>query len=564
MARTMSRIPPKRGGRTAYPEKSIVNPGKGLNNLISDNLIDDKEASSLENIQIVESGAPAKAYGYTNVGTGLSNNPRGMGFYNDTIAGNRDLLTVDGTALKYLSGGTTWTSISGASFDSSGQINFTQVKGSMFVLDSVNPPAKLATGRTLTRSGHGPKASFSIFYNSRHYAAGVAGQPNRLYISKVSDPSEFTVTTGGTQPQPDNSNDTDSGIANVPGATAFSADGTTTPLVNATVVDINKYDGDKITGFCKYQDALIIFKERGIYQLTLDSTGLPVISAISNNYGCISHRSIDNVENDVFFLSRNGVYVLGNEPNYINVIRTNELSARVHGLFEAINPASYSKATALFNQYLYYIGVPSGGVTANNLTISYDRRFLAWSRLTHIAPEALTVYTDSTNTDVVYFTSASSANVYKFTSNYDADGVAISAQWTSKAFDLGDFSGYKRWISLDILFRQLVGTVTVNIYTDNGALFKTTSISSSGSGGMGSNILGGGDWLGGTVQASSSNTTTTASTNIPYRFRINTKSRSIKVQVSNGRINETFVVLGIKLRYRQYSSFIFPSSLKIN
>ncbi len=561
MPRTASRIPPKRGGRTAYAELKVLNPGKGLNNLISDNLIDDKEASSLENIMYVESGAPAKSYGFTNVGTGLSNNPRGMGFYNDTIAGNRDLLTVDGTALKYLNG-TTWTSISGATFDSASQVNFTQARGAMYVLDGANAIAKIATGRTLTRNGHAPKAKFSIYYQGRHIASGVDGQPNRIYISKASDSSEFTVTTGGTQPQPDNTNDTDSGVANVPGATGFSAD--SPGIANANVVDISKFDGDKVTGFVKYQDALIIFKERSIYQLTFDeSSGTPVISSVSNNFGAVSHRAIDNVENDVFFLSRNGIYVLGNEPNFINVIRTNELSARIHPLIETINPTNYQNATALFNQYVYYLGLPSGGVTGNNITLSYDRRFLAWSKLTHIMPEAFTVYTDSTNTDTVYFTSANSANVYKFTTNYDSDGDAISAQWTSKAFDAGDFNSYKRWIDVTILLRQLVGTVTITIITDNGTISKSASISSSQSGGLGTNIIGGGDWLGGTVSESSGGTAT-SSTNIPYRLRLGIKSRSIKIQVSNGRVNETFTVLGLSFRYRNYSPFSWPSSLRIN
>jgi hypothetical protein len=92
----------------------------------------------------------------------------------------------------------------------------------MYVLDGVNAIAKIASGRTLTRDGHSPKAKFSIYYSSRHIAAGVDGQPNRLYISKSTNSAEFTVTTGGTQPQPDNSSDADSGVANVPGATAFS------------------------------------------------------------------------------------------------------------------------------------------------------------------------------------------------------------------------------------------------------------------------------------------------------------------------------------------------------
>lgn len=556
------RIPPKRGGRSAYAQLEVVNPGKGLNNLISDNLIDDHEASSLENIMYVESGAPAKAYGYTNIGTGLSNNPRGLGFYNDSIAGSRYLLTVDGTALKYLSG-TTWTTLSGAAFSStaSDKVTFTQARGSMYVMDGQSAIAKIATGLTLSRNGHAPKAKFSIYYQGKHYAAGVDGQPNRLYISKSSDASEFTVTTGGTQPQPDNSNDPDSGVANVPGATAFSSDSPGT--ASANVIDINKFDGDKITGLAKFQDVLVIFKERSIYQLTLDSTGTtPTVTAVSKSYGCVSHKSIDNVENDVFFLTRNGVYVLGNEPNYFNVIRTNELTARIHPTIETVNPTNYTNATALFNQYVYYLGVPSGGVTGNNIVLTYDRRFLAWSKLTHLQPESLCLFTDSTNTDAIYFTSANSANIYQLTTNYNSNGAAISAQWTSKAFDLGNYNIYKRWVDVTILFRQLVGSITINIITDNGIVAKTVTVSSSGTGGLGTNILGGGDWLGGTVQSSSGGTTV-SSVNVPYRLRLGIKSRTIKIQVSNARINETFVVLGVAFRYRTYSAFSWPSSLRI-
>lgn len=555
-----AKIPPRAGGRTPYAQLEVLNPGKGLNNLISDNLIDDHEASSLENIMYVESGAPAKAYGYTSVGTGLSNNPRGLGFYNDSIVGTRYLLTVDGTALKYLNS-TTWTTITGASFDSAAKVTFTQARGSMYVMDGVSAIAKIATGGILTRNGHAPKAKFSIYFNNRHFAAGVDGQPNRLYISKISDASEFTVTTGGTQPQPDNSNDADSGGPNVPGATAFSSD--TPGTANANLIDISKFDGDKITGLAKFQDALIIFKERSIFQLTYAAgSSDPIVAPVSKSFGAVSHKSIDNVENDVFFLSRNGVYVLGNEPNYFSVIRTNELSARIHPTIETINPTNYTNATALFNQYVFYLGVPSGGVTGNNITLTYDRRFLAWSKLTHIMPESFCLFTDSTNNDTVYFTSANSANVYAFTTNYNANGSAISAQWTSKAYDLKNYNIYKRWVDVTILFRQLVGSITINIITDNGIVAKTVTVSSSSVGGLGTNILGGGDWLGGTV-SSTSGGTTVSSTNVPYRLRLGIKSRIIKIQISNARTNETFVVLGVAFRYRVYSAFSWPSSLRI-
>jgi hypothetical protein len=522
----------------------VLNPGKGLNNALSDNLIDDREASDLENIQFVESGAPAKAYGFTQAGNTLSNNPRGLGFYNDAAAGNRDLLTVDGTALKYLNG-STWTTISGASFDSSAQINMTQAGGSMYVWDGVNGGAKLATGRTLSRPGTLPKGKFSIYYNGFHVCAGVATQENRLYISASTDTAAFTRKS------------TDSTLNNtteVPGATDF------TTTTTAAFVDINKNDGDKITALAKFQDALIIFKERAIFQLTFDSTGTPVVAAVSKGYGCVSHRSVDNIDNDVFFLTRNGVYVLGNEPNYFNTIRTNELTARVHPTIETINPTNFTLATALFNKYVYYLGIPSGGVSANNVTLAYDRRFQAWSKLTHIAPEAMTLYVDSSNNESVYFTSSTSAKVYVMSSNYSADGSAISAQWTSKAYDLGDFSTYKRWIDVTILFRQLVGNVDITVYTDNGTIAKSVTVNSSSTGGIGSYQFGGGDF-GGTL---SSNSATVLTNNIPYRIKLSAKSRTIKVKISNSRSNETFVVLGLEFTHREYSHFVFPSAYRIS
>lgn len=537
----MAPIPPKRGGRTAYSQIQVLNPGKGLNNLISDNLIQDQEASSLENIQFIESGAPAKAYGFTNVGSGLSNSPRGLAYYNDQANGNKYLLTVDGTALSYLNS-TTWTTIAGATFSSSAQINFTQASGSMYIWDGTNGGAQLSA-TTLSRPGTMPKAKFSIYYSGYHIASGVDGQLNRVYISVLTDASDFT-----------NAATTLNNSTEVPGASVFAGTG-------ANFVDINKLDGDKITGLAKFQDALIIFKERSVYQLTFDATGVPLVAAVTKSYGCVSHRSIDNVENEVFFLSRNGVYVLGNEPNYFNVIRTNELTSRIHPTIETINPTNYTNATALFNQYVYYLGIPAGGVTTNNQTLTYDRRFLAWSKLTHITPECFTIYTDSTNTDVVYFTSASSAKVYKFTTNYDSNGSAISSQWTSKAFDVGNFNTYKRYIDVTILFRQVVGLITITIYSDNGTVAKTSSIATSSTGGIGSYMLGE-EWMGGTPSSTSS-TVTTSSVNVPYRLKTSIKARSIKVQVSNARVDETFAVLGIAIRYRPYSAFSWPSSLKI-
>lgn len=349
------KIPAKKGLKT-IPEIRVTNPGRGLNNLVSDSLIKDEEASDLLNVQFIESGCVSKSYGYTAVGTGLSNNPKGLAsFYTSS---SRYVLTVDGTSLKYLNSGT-WTSISGASFTNAQEVNFVQGNDILYVWNGDQAGASLTSGLSLTRLTTAPSAAFGILYSNYQIVAGVASKPNRLYISTSSDLGDFTNATGVL-----------SDSTGVPGATVFSGTG-------ANYIDVNIGDGDKITGLAKFQTVLVVFKERSIWQLTFDTSGNPVIAQISSSSGAVSHKSIDNVENDIFYLSRNGYYVLGNEPNYYNVVRSNELSNRINPVIQTISSSNLNRVAAIFYNFRFYSSLASGGSTTNNRTITYDRRYLA-------------------------------------------------------------------------------------------------------------------------------------------------------------------------------------------
>ena len=527
---------------TPTPQQMLVlNPGKGLNNLISNNLIDDAESASLMNVSFVESGCPSKAPGYTLQAT-TTNNPRGLGFFNDTPNSARYLLTVDGTALVNVASGSPVT-ITGATFSSTGTVTMTQAGGNMFIWDGVNGGAQLASGGTLTRPGTMPNAKFSIYYQGYHIAAGTDTNPNRIYIAVSGTPAQFTNATG-----------TLSTNAGVPGATVFANSG-------AQFVDVEKDDGDKITGVAIFQNYLVIFKEWSIFQMTFDpSSGTPTVTQITQAYGCVSYKTVTRVENDVFFLTRNGVYVLGYEPDFFTVIRTNELSARIHPLIETINATQFNQCTAIFQQYVWYCSIPSGGSSTNNLTLTYDRRYEAWSEWNHVQAESFCSFTDSSNNQNVYFTSANSKQIFAFSTSYSANGAAIKTTWTSKAYDLGNYNIYKRFIDCSLFFRQIDGSITVNFLTDNGTIVSSFGINSATTNGIGSDLIGafqfGGDTTGVTSDAVTTN-------NVPYRFPLNTKSRTIQVQVINNNLNESFVVLGIAFRYRLYSTFLWNSAYKV-
>lgn len=529
------------------PRLKVINPGKGLNVQVSDNLIDNREASDLQNIAFVEAGGISKRTGYVQLGDALSNNPRGIATYMDTSS-NKYVCTIDGTALKYLKNtSTTWMAATGSTFTADKTTTFTQARGLLYAWNGTEGGTTF-DGAACARPGTMPKAKFALFYKSFHFTAGVDGQVNRLYISVVTDAADFT-----------NAATTLHNSTEVPGATVFAGTG-------ANFIDVDKDDGDRITGLTTFQDSVVVFKERSIHQVTLDSSSTPSVALVTRALGCVSHKSIDNAENDVFFLSRRGVYVLGNEPQFFSAIRTNELSSRINPRIKLISEANLALSTAIYYDYKYWLGVPEGGTTTNNLLWTYDRRFLAWSKTkaSTFNPESFTVYIDSDNRERMLFTSADSAKVFEVTQAYNDNSTAIDAYWQSKAFDDDNFDIEKRWLYVDLQFRQISGGVTLNIYTDNDTLAATASIPSPTTAGELGSMMLGEELLGGDPSDQVHSGTTSGSVNVAYRLPIRKNSRTIKIKVANSSNNQNFVLTGLVFGFIPFSQFKFKSANKLS
>lgn len=587
----MNVIPPKRGKPFQYPTVRVINPGKGLNTLASNEVIQDQEASDLNNIVITELGSVTKSPGKAAWGTGLVNNPKGLGSFN-TAAGNHYVVTVDGTVLKYTTASTSaWTTISGYSFTASKDTSFTQVRttsaaangsnaslsyagstDALFVWNGTDP-GTYWDGTSLKRPGTIPSAAFSIFYAGYHIAAGTSTNQNRLYISDGNDASTFTRTgwaspgTPKDPPLPDNPTD-------VPGTTVAGATPVATP---PNIIDIQPRDGDAITGLAKFNGVLIIFKNRAIYQMSLDpNSGTPTITPIITYLGAVSHKSIDNIDNDLFYLSTLGWFTLGYQQSFYNIIRTNELSQRIHPIVSTINPVNLSRVASIYQPYRFYSSVASGGSSTNNLTLVYDKRYDAWTKMDYIQAQAFTVFYDSNNAQHLLYADDTTNQVWEISESFLSDnGNAINSYWQSKAFNAGTPEVYKRWIDITLTFRQITGNIYITVYADNSTLIHSSVINSqSYNGGIGATGTFGTELWGGNDSSntngdpypagSGSSSLVPATTNIPYRIRINTKSRTLMFKVSEPNdINNTFSLVGFALTYQPYSHFSFPSSQKI-
>jgi hypothetical protein len=536
------------------PQRLVVmNPSKGLNNLVSPSLIDNKEFSDMQNMEYDEGGVIRKRAGYVAAGNTLTA-ARGLGVF--STESSNYMVTIDGTQLKYRTTGN-WSTATGDTFTAGKDTNFTQARLKLFIWNGQDGGAYF-DGSAVTRPGTMPKAKFSVYYQNKHIAAGVDGQPSRVYISNLTNAADFTVTTGGTQPQPDSTNDSENGNPNVPGATVFAG---TPALTEANVIDIRKNDGDKITALGVFQDVLIVFKERAIYQVTFDSSGNPTVTPVTYATGCVSHKSVVNIENDISFMSREGHRVLGNEPQFFTAIRTQVLSIRIQPSMDAINKLYYSRCNGVYFDNKYIMAYPVGS-SAISRTMTYDRRFQAYSLWTNFNAQAMIRYIDSSNNEDLYFLDDGGTQVYKrVAGTYNDNGAAIEAYVVSKAQDLGNPDITKFWVDLRLIFRRLSGQITFTVYQDDGVTVGSAVIGTISSRGMGLNMLG--TVILGLDGEEPSTSTVSSFIDNPQSIGLNLDSRTIKYKIYNNRVDENFVLLGTIYAYYPKSHYVFDSSAKI-
>jgi len=516
----------------------ITNPNKGLNNLGTPSLIDNREWSDLLNIEFDEGGVARKRMGYTTYGSTLTA-AKGLGVLKTETDTYK--CTIDGSSFKYTTSGS-WATNSSVSYTAGYDVTFTQAKGKLFIWNGVNGGSYF-DGSTLAQPGTIPKGKFSIYYNSFHIASGVDGQKSRIYIATLADPTDFT-----------NLATTLMNSTEVPGATVFLGTG-------ANYIDIQPQDGDYITGLGVFQDVVIIYKQFSTYQMTLDATGTPTVSPITKAAGCIASKSVVAVENDLYFLSREGVRVLGNEPNFFSAIRTNILSKRIDPIIKDMLPANYQKASGVYYNNQYLLSIPD---TAGNLTIvlSYNKQFQAWSKWNNINAQAFISVVESNNEQVLYFLNTDGTQVYQFTPNiYTDNGTPIDAYLLSKVFDFKAPDITKYFVDLGLIFRTISGEISVNIYTEGNELLGGTA-------GISGNVVNDGmgySMLGYAVLGTGGGSADELMpyTDIVKRVVINSNSTSIRFKISNNRNNENFVLLGFINAFYPFGHYLFDSSDKI-
>jgi hypothetical protein len=208
-----------------------------------------------------------------------------------------------------------------------------------------------------------PRVRLMAEHQQRVFAAGDRENPLRVYYSGDRQPNLWF------SPGPDN--------------VELEYD----TVLNAGYVTIPGREGDEVTAlFGDYYGIALAFTRTGVWRI--DGSGPTSYSrnALNQDVGCENPNAVDQVGNDIWFISRQGVHSLSATDKFGN-IQTNFPSAGIQNLWSQ-NPSSVvtisreylSNAKLSYNptQSLVYVALPlTGDVAAENVMV-YNTATKQW------------------------------------------------------------------------------------------------------------------------------------------------------------------------------------------
>lgn len=388
----------------------------------------------------------------------------------------------------------------------------------------------------------GIRAKYILRFDDRIVLAGIAGEPSRVYISaRFNNQESFTAIDGGgyADVSPDDGQDiTGLGVSNNQGSTLGPS-------------------------------AILVFKENSVHRIALSQVTVgnflildPTTQLLTDSNGCTSGDSIVPVENDTYYFGRKGVYVVGQEPTFLNQIRTNELSARIRPYVRNLSDTDFKDASAGYLDNKFILSFPT-----KRETIIYDRERLSfmgpWK--TDVAGFGITEwlrYFDLDGTER-FLAGGDDGIVREFGTGFVSDsGTAIAKVLRTKKTDMESWSMMKQLKLFYVLFRNVRGTVTVNLRLEdrsgNTVVTKSFTITSSlGTGGWGSDQWGTQQW--GQTEA---NVVFTGDELVRWT-RIFKQARVAQVEIISTGANANFEYLSTKLSAQPLGDSSLPASTRV-
>lgn len=511
----------------------------GVNLYLGPRQIKDNESPNATNCDFKGKGGVGSRAGYSEVGSVADSRTAiyGMAEYHTASLAQLIKFASNGSnvALYHSQDGGVWTAVTGTTFTDGINVDVVQAegwdgttRGSGGTLFSFNGTDQMVKYNGTSWSSHtgATKGYYGAYYDNRLWCVDETYSDTLNFSTKTPDATKvLDFSTNGTSSNP----------------------GTVTILPGSGAV---------ITGLKVFKNKLYIFLANAIYRLyPASASNTFTVELVTNSVGCVAHRTIVQVGEDLFFAGDNGIYSLGDVGTYTDV-RTANKSARVQRLFDALTGGLKAKLSAEYYNFKYHLFYSLYG-SQNDSCLVYDIRYQAWQDWRNMAANSATVYTDTTKTKNLYFGSPTTGKVFKMYDTVSDNGTAITSQWYSKSFDEDEPDTVKLFLDSTFIFAALNGATTVSVIFDDSEISSTSTLTQQNpQGGFGRDAFG--------VMPFGDTTNTVSVTqiiNTPQRMRAKGQKFAVQYRiVSTGQwqldaITQTLI---------PFSHYKFPAENKIN
>ena len=427
---------------------------KGLFSQANPSLIPDGYSANLRGADLNTYGMVTKAMGRANTASGLTAGRARRLFFFDPAGGTQKLVVFQAAALSVWPNSGSWSDIgTGLTEEHSDLVQ----SGNYVFLFQRSDVTKYYDGTTYTAAGDGntdiPKTRYAIQFLGWLLPFGSAAFPDGLYFG-----TNGTPLTGWNR--------------------------------TSNRLTIGAGEGGDSTGIKAWTNQdIICAKETKLYAVTVNNATPSnwTITPITNDIGCISGRTMQQVGEDFFFLSQpEGVLSLLQSAQDKKRGSSDAISYPVDDLIQRIN-WQYAKdvACAVFWKGQYILSVPLDSNQVNSVTLVFNIRNKSWSRLDiGFADFAIGRFSGSPRLYSA-LAPAASGGVSLEESTYDNAGSAITWTVETKRINGGNERPmphlWKRSGELEVFFESTGSyVITVDAAVDGGAYTNLGSMTLTG------------------------------------------------------------------------------------
>lgn len=396
--------------------------------------------------------------------------------------------------------------------------------GTVVAKDFSLPPSADSTG--------GPKAKYVARFQDRLIFAGIEGEPTKVLISgRVPNHEKFDLANGG------------------------------------NYIDIEPDAGDNIVQILTFTDRIIVFKEKSIWQITLSFEQFgnfwitnPELKLITAAIGCIAPGSVVSVDNDAYFLSRNGVRTIGYDKNFaFDTLRTSEISVKIRPYFDSVTYLQKQNATAFYAKNKYGIAFPG-----KDQMMVFDRERGAWTGPWTLDATVFELFFDENGDEHLLFAQEGSTNVDEFSDTFPGDnGTAIQTIVRTRNEDFGNWSIFKNIKNVFTQLRSVTGSVDVDITIETRTGGEVTAKDFTVTATAGNSGWGADQW-GTALWGSTNGTISGGETNFTIRWaNLNKTGRLMSMTFRTTDLNANYELLSVRAEAKPLGSGARPTSWRV-